>query len=72
MPLESHFEPCSQRYGVFLVCGFRHLELLGPFGPFPGHIMELEGRKELVDTGKSSRTWTVPTISLCLAVLNGF
>ena len=34
--------------------------------------MELEGRKELVDTGKSSRTWSVPTISLCLAVLNVF
>ena len=30
--------------------------------------MELEGRKELVDTEKSSRT----TISLCLAVLNVF
>ena len=34
--------------------------------------MELEGRKELVDTGKSSRTWSVPTVSLCLVVLNGF
>ena len=34
--------------------------------------MELEGCKELVDTGKSSRTWSVPTISLCLAVLNVF
>ena len=34
--------------------------------------MELERRKELVDTGKSSRTWSVPTISLHLAVLNGF
>ena len=33
--------------------------------------MELEGRKELVDTGKSSRTWNVPTVSLRLAVLNG-
>ena len=32
--------------------------------------MELEGRKELVDTGKSSRMWSVPTISLGLAVLN--
>ena len=30
--------------------------------------MELEGRKELVDTGKSSGTWSVPTISLGLAV----
>ena len=34
--------------------------------------MELEGRKEPVDTGKSSRTWSVPTLSLCLAVLNVF
>ena len=37
---------------------------MGLFGPFPGHIMELEGRKELVDTGKSSSTWSVPTVSL--------
>ena len=43
---------------------------MGLFGPFLGHIMELEGRKELVDTGKSSRTWSVPTVSLRLAVLN--
>ena len=42
------------------------------FGPFPGHIMELEGRKELVDTRKSSRTRSVPTVSLRLAVLNVF
>ena len=34
--------------------------------------MELEGRKELVDTGKSSRTWGAPTVSLRLAVLNVF
>ena len=34
--------------------------------------MELEGRKELADTGKSSRTWSVPTVSLRLAVLNVF
>ena len=34
--------------------------------------MELQGRKELVDTGKSSRTCTVPTVSLGLAVLNVF
>ena len=34
--------------------------------------MELEGRKELVDTGKSSRTCSVPTVSLQLAVLNVF
>ena len=34
--------------------------------------MELEGRKELVDTEKSSRTWSVPIVSLRLAVLNVF
>ena len=34
--------------------------------------MELEGRKELVDTEKSSRTCSVPTVSLRLAVLNVF
>ena len=34
--------------------------------------MELEGRKELVDTGESSHTWNVPTVSLRLAVLNVF
>ena len=34
--------------------------------------MELEGCKELVDTGKSSCTRSVPTVSLRLAVLNVF
>ena len=34
--------------------------------------MELEGRKELVDTVKSSRTWSVSTASLRLTVLNVF
>ena len=34
--------------------------------------MELEGRKGLVDTGKSSRTWSVHTVSLRLAILNVF
>ena len=42
----------------------------GLFGPFPDHRMDLEGRKELVDIGKSRRTWSVPTVSLGLAVLN--
>ena len=31
LPSESHFEPCSQRYGLFLVCGCWHLELVGAF-----------------------------------------
>ena len=34
--------------------------------------MEKEGRKELVDTEKLSRTCSIPTVSLRLAVLNVF
>ena len=34
--------------------------------------MELEGRKELVDTERSSCTCSAPTVSLRLAVLNVF
>ena len=34
--------------------------------------MELEGRKELIDMGKSSHTWSVSTVSLRLAILNVF
>ena len=34
--------------------------------------MEFEGRKGLVDTGKSSRTKSVSNLFLRLAVLNGF
>ena len=44
----------------------------GHFGPFPGRIMELEGREELVDTGKSRRTCSACTVSLRLAVLKVF
>ena len=56
-------------YSWFVAVGSQstpNLELLGAF------LVELEGRKELVDTGKSSRTWSVPTVSLRLAVLNVF
>ena len=42
------------------------------FGLFLGHIAELERTKGLSDTGKSSRTWSVATVSLRLAVLNAF
>ena len=34
--------------------------------------MQLQGRKELGDMGKSSRTWIVPTASVRLAILNVF
>ena len=34
--------------------------------------MELEGCKDLIDMGKSSRTCSVPIVSLRLAVLNAF
>ena len=41
------------------------------FGPFLGHIVELGGNKELFDTVKSSRTWSVAAVCLCLAVMTG-
>ena len=34
--------------------------------------MELEGRKELIDLGKLSCTWSAPAVSLRLAVLSVF
>ena len=34
--------------------------------------MELEGRREIGDTGKSSRTCSLPTVALRLSVLNVF
>ena len=57
-------------YSWFVAVGIRAFG--GLFGLFPGHIIQVEGRKELVDTGKSSRTWSVPTVSLRLAILNVF
>ena len=57
-------------YIWFLAVGIRSFR--GPFWAVSGTSMELEGRKKLVNTGKSSRTWSVPTVSLRLAVLNVF
>ena len=42
------------------------------FGPFLGHIVELKGTTGLFDTVKSSRTWSVATLSLRLGVFPGF
>ena len=42
------------------------------FGPFLGHIVELEGTRGLFDTAKSSGTWAVATVSLRLGVSPGF
>ena len=42
------------------------------FGPFLGHIVELKGNRGLLDTAKSSRTWSVATVSLCLTDSPGF
>ena len=42
------------------------------FGPFLGHIVQLKGTRGLFGTVKSSRTWSVATVSLRLAVLTGF
>ena len=59
-------------YSWCVAVGSQIWSFWGLFGPFRGHITELEGRKELVDTGKSSRTCSVLTVSLRLAVLNVF
>ena len=65
MPSEFGFEPCSPRYGPFLVLGLfvtnsaHSGHFLAIFGPFLGHIMELEGKKGLLVTGQSRRTWNV-------------
>ena len=45
---------------------------LAIFGPFLGHIVELEGNKGLLVTGQSRRMCNVATVSLRLAVLSGF
>ena len=42
------------------------------FGPFLGHIVQMKGTKELFDTLKSSRTWSVAAVSLRLGVSAGF
>ena len=42
------------------------------FGPFLGHIVELEGTKGSLDTRKASRTWSVAAVCLRLAVLNPY
>ena len=34
------------------------------FGPFLGHIVELKGTRELFDTVKSSRTWSVAAVCI--------
>ena len=53
-------------YSWFLAVGSQSTACGGLFGPFLGHIVELEGRKEHIDTGKSSSTWSVPPVSLRL------
>ena len=60
MPSRFGFEPRSPRYGPFLVLGlFDTRSTFRPFlailGPFLGHIVELEGKKELLVTGQLCR-----------------
>ena len=42
------------------------------FGPFLGHIEELEGKNRLLVTGQSRRTCSVATVCSRLAILSGF
>ena len=77
MPLDFRFEPRSPRYGPFLVLGrfdtnWAHAgPFLDIFGPFLGHIMDLEGNKGLFVTRKSRRIWCVATVSLRWSGFNG-
>ena len=77
MPSEFGFEPRSPRHGLLLVLGLfdtaAHIRpFLAIFGPFLGHIVELEGKKELFVMGQSRRTWSVATVSLRLVVFTRF
>ena len=62
------------------MCWFRacltqtaHIQtIFGHFSAILGRIVELEGKKGLLGTGQSRRTWSVATVSLRLAVLSGF
>ena len=78
MPSEFGFEPRSPRYAPCLVFGVlvRIAKVFGaflaPFWAFLGHIVELKGTRELFDTVKSSRTWSVVPVSLRLGVSPGF
>ena len=56
----------------FRACLTQTTHIHAVFGPFLGHIMQLEGRKGLLVTGQSRRTWTIAAICLRLAVLTGF
>ena len=53
MPLEFGFEPRRPRYGPFLVLGLFDTScahfgpILAIFGPFLGHVVEIEGKKRL-------------------------
>ena len=78
MPSEFGFGQRSPKYGPFLVLGLfdtngAHSGLfLAIFGLFLGHIVELEGEKELFVIRQSRRTCSVLIVALRLAVLSGF
>ena len=60
MPSQFGFEPRSPRYDPFSVLGLVDTNnaqsgpFLAIFGPFLGHIVELEGNEELFVTGQSN------------------
>ena len=71
------FEPHSPRYGPLLVLGSfnTHGAQSGPlvpiFGPFLGHIREVEGKNELFVTWQSWRMCSVATNSRRLSFRMG-
>ena len=78
MPSAFGFEPHNPRYGPFLVLGSvdtncaQSMPFLVLFWPFLGNIVESQRNKEPLATARSRRTYSGPTISLRLAILNGF
>ena len=56
----------------FWACWTQTPHIQAIFGPFLGHIVELEGKKVLLVMGQSRRTCSVATTCLRLAVLTGF
>ena len=56
----------------FWACLTQTVHIQAIFGPFLGHIVELEGKKGLFFTVQSRRTWSVGTVCFRLAVSTGF
>ena len=71
VPPEIAFEPRSPKYDPFSVLGLVDTSC-AQSRPLIGHIVELEGNKELFVSGQLRCMYSVATVPLRLAVLSGF